>query len=347
MKLRIRRPYAKVALALALVLVIVVAMVLLLRFWERQHFWVDESQNPGYHSITGEEELEEVFYNDRWYIRRRGIETLLVLGIDKDSEIASAETDMDGYINSQQCDFLMLVILDHENKTYTGLHINRDTMTSITVIGPGGDEVGSFVGQIALAHTYGSGGRDSCKNTTKAVSELLSDTKVDHYVSVTMDAVPIVNDAVGGVTVTIEDDFSAVREDFVMGETITLMGEQSLAYVRTRLGMGEPTNLARMERQRVYMTGLMNAYKSRLETDPELVLSVLMEINDYLVSDCTVNDLSDIADSVYEYEFAGIKYIDGEAVMGDRYIEYNYDQEALNRLVLELFFEESKPQTES
>ena len=111
--------------------------------------------------------------------------------------------------------------------------------------------------------------------------------------------------------------------------------------------MGEPTNLARMERQRVYMTGLMNAYKSRLETDPELVLSVLMEINDYLVSDCTVNDLSDIADSVYEYEFAGIKYIDGEAVMGDRYIEYNYDQEALNRLVLELFFEESKPQTES
>ena len=33
--------------------------------------------------------------------------------------------------------------------------------------------------------------------------------------------------------------------------------------------------------------------------------------------------------------------------MGDRYIEYNYDQEALNRLVLELFFEESKPQTES
>lgn len=50
---------------------------------------------------------------------------------------------------------------------------------------------------------------------------------IDGYAMVNVGAVSVVNDMVGGVTVTIEDDFSEVDPTLKMGETVTLMGEQA------------------------------------------------------------------------------------------------------------------------
>ena len=44
-----------------------------------------------------------------------------------------------------------------------------------------------MTGQLALAHTYGSGEEDSCENTVLAVENLLYGVGIDHYVSLTMD----------------------------------------------------------------------------------------------------------------------------------------------------------------
>ena len=106
---------------------------------------------------------------------------------------------------------------------------------------------------MALAHTYGSGGSDSCLNAVKAVSRLLGGVKIDHYMTLTMDGVGKINNLVGGVTVTMLEDFSELDPAMKKGETVTLKGEQALLYVRTRQGIGDQSNLSRMERQRQYL----------------------------------------------------------------------------------------------
>lgn len=346
MKLRFKKDYLKVFLSLALIVIIVIGLVLLLRFWEQQHYssvptkipdagsgenegddWLDEEDNG----------LDEAYYNDQWYVKKAGLETILLMGVDKYKD----DDDWDSYINPQQCDFIMAIILDHNNKTYTPLHINRDTMTNINILDVNGQLSGSMKAQIALSHTFGTGGADSCQNTVDAVSQLLSGEAIAHYISVTMDAIPIVNDAVGGVKVTVMDDFSNIRSDFIQGEEITLIGEQALAYVRVRKGLQDEddTNLHRMERQRQYMSALKSTFESKIDDNPGLVLSVLMGISDYMVSDCDIYDLSDIANNALEYEAQEIRYLKGEAVLGERFVEFYYDEDALNQLILELYYE--------
>ncbi|MCD8375356.1 MAG: LCP family protein [Oscillospiraceae bacterium] len=194
----------------------------------------------------GEEETEDgdVYYNGAWYVENSNLETILLIGIDKFED----DLDQYGYINSQQADFLLLLIFDRESGDCTALQINRDIMTEITVLGVTGDQAGTVTAQLALAHTYGSGGSDSCVNTVKAVSNLLYGVDVDHYAAVTMDAVPIINDLAGGVTLTVMDDLTLYDEALVEGEEITLTGDQALTYVRARFYIADGTNLHRMER---------------------------------------------------------------------------------------------------
>ena len=135
-------------------------------------------------------------------------------------------------------------------------------MTDVPVLGIGGRPAGSVYGQLALAHTFGTGLEDSCDNTVKAVSDLLLGAPIDHYMALNMDAIPIANDAVGGVTVKVTDDFSAIDPSLPMGE-VTLRGEQATTFIRTRKGLGDQLNLSRMQRQKVYMEGFLEALRAK------------------------------------------------------------------------------------
>lgn len=176
--------------------------------WEKMETPVDAAD-------TSDDDRPEFYYAGAWYTQNTELETLLIAGIDKYSD-QLAETlelgkELDANINTQQSDFLMLLILDKAQNTCTVLPLNRDTMTQINALGMAGESIGSFTGQLALAHTYGSGGIDSGYNTVQAVSDLLYGAQINHFITVTMDAVAVLNDLVGGVTVLVEDDFPILR----------------------------------------------------------------------------------------------------------------------------------------
>ena len=180
-------------------------------------------------TTAGETTAAVSMETEQAYRPREGIETFLFMGLDK---YETGEEQI-GYLNDQQSDFLMLFIMDREAGTLEVLHLNRDTMTEIRRLGIGGGNAGKFVGQLALSHTFGSGGSDSCLNTVKAVSGFLKGVKIDHYIAMTMDGVGILNDLVGGITVTIPVDMTMVDPAFEEGAEITLQGEQALLFVRT------------------------------------------------------------------------------------------------------------------
>ena len=317
-----------------ILLAVILVGLLAVHVWEQRQLaqerenYVDDGYIPTKRPI-----LE---YEGRRYRMRDGIETYLVIGVDK---FSTEELDPLAYVNDQQSDFLILMIADHDNQNLTALHINRDTMAEIERYGLAGRKVGSFTGQLALSHTFGSGKRDSARYTTEAVSRFLFDIPMDHYSVLGMDAIPVLNDLVGGVSVYVEDDFGELDKELKQGTTVRLQGDHALTFVRARSGMPEQTNINRMQRQRTYMHGLYQEMKRCLNEDENFSLRLATELADYMISDLNIYELSDLAENWKLYDYAGIETIEGEAVLGERFIEFYPDMDALLQQVLRLMFE--------
>ena len=162
---------------------------------------------------------------------------------------------------------------------------------------------------------------------------------VDYYVAMNMDAIPILNDAVGGVTVNVTDDFSKVNPTITMGE-LTLQGDQVIDYVRTRKDVGDQKNLTRMERQKEYVDGFLKALMEKEQEDMEFAVSLYEQVAPYIVTDCSVNTLSGMVDRYAEFTLKEVITPAGENIIEDGHYAFYVDEEKLDELILELFYRE-------
>ena len=120
---------------------------------------------------------------------------------------------------------------------------------------------------------------------------------------------------------------------------MTLQGQQALTYVRSRGGLEDSTNLHRMERQRQYLSALQGQLSSKAQSDEGFTLEALLQLNEYLVSDCTVEQLSALGDNLAHYEIGDILTTQGQAQVGEEFMEFTVDETALKQLVLDVFYE--------
>ncbi len=312
-------------LAVALLAVfLLTGAFLLLELWEKRQ------------SIFPEQKTENTVYeyNGVEYVKNEDVESFLILGLDKFEDAINN----DSYNNDQRAGFLMLLVFDNSEKKFTAVHLNRDTMVNMNVLGVAGQKIGTVNKQLALAHTYGNGRDVSCRNTADAVSELLNGVKVNHYLSITMDAVPILNDLLGGVEVTVLDDFSGIDDTLIKGETVTLHGDHALTYVRERYGLEDSSNSTRMVRQRQYMTAVYDKAMLKIENDDNFVIEASSKLADYIVSDRSVNQLQEIAKKLSQYKFTEIETLEGESVVKDGLMEFRPDADSIDKIVFELFY---------
>jgi len=278
-----------------------------------------------------DEAQPSIFVGDQWYAQRN-LETLLVIGVDDLGEITGA----DSYNNGSQADFLALLIRDLDTNQSTALHINRDTMTDVPILGVTGAQAGTRREQLALAYYYGQGEEDSCENTVAAVSNLLYGAPIDHYIAVTMDAVPIMNDWAGGVRLEILDDFTAINPDLIQGTEALLLGEDALHYVKTRAGLSDSTNLNRMERQRQYASAWFEKAKPRFN-DYQALAELMDDVEPYYYSSCSLEQLKDLASAFADHPPEISHQLPGQAVT-NQFMEFHVDEPALQALVLDLFY---------
>lgn len=333
-QVHIKKGNAKKILILLIILIAFLGLIGGISFWEskqeRKAMLVQaEIDEPARKRREGWIERDGV-----WYAPKQNQETMLLIGMDKMDPLEASES----YNNNAQSDFLLLAIFDNTKETTTLLHINRDTMAQIPVLGVTGQPAGSITGQLALAHTYGSGLQDSCVNTVNAVSDFLYGIKIDHYVAMTMGAVPYINDLVGGVPVTVLDDFSGIDDSLVEGETITLKGEQALHYVRIRSGLEDSSNLNRMKRQQQYLESMAEQIE-KLDENFSVSPQQISTISKYIISDCSIDTLSRMAEQFIDYPLQKMQDIQGEAIVGEEYMEFYADEAALQEQILDLFYE--------
>lgn len=313
-------------------LLAVLAVVLVLYGGGR---WLEKrAEKPETRTQLPQADQETVEVDGVTYRKKSRLTTILVMGVDHDTQ------DSYEYRKAGQADFLRLVVLDDADKTVQQLQIDRDTMTSVTVLGLLGDRYEPVTQQICLGYAFGDGRQTSCEVTVEAVENLLGGQTIDQYLAMGLDGISTLNDLAGGVTVTLEDDFSAADPAMTKGATLTLQGNQAEIFVRRRMDIGEGTNEARMVRQEEYLAQLSAQLESRVQQDQQFTAQVYDALQPYLVTDLAkgqlVNEVWAAKDDTVEPAIA----LEGEhKVAEDGFTEFYPTEASIQKAVLTLFWE--------
>ena len=260
------------------------------------------------------------------------------MGIDRLEEAQPAgEGEYGG-----QSDALFLLVLDPHRKKMSVIGIPRDTMTELEVYETDGRYIGTARGQITLQHTYGDGMEESCVRSVQAVSKLLYGLPVHGYCAINMGAVPLLNDAVGGIRLYSLEDMQLTDIKIKEGEEVLLEGLNAYDYVHNRDVSSFNSAGVRLERQVQYLEAYAAAAMGRLKEDITFPISLYGVLERYMVTDISVDEVSYLATQAVGYSFdrADMHTLAGETVMGDRFEEFYVDEKALYELILGIFYED-------
>ena len=286
-------------------------------------------------------QLKTVEYQGITYREKPAVTTILIAGIDKVDD--STDSIRNQYRNGGQADFLMLVAIDHTDKKIHLLQIDRDTMTDVAVLGMFGNEVGTRVLQICLAHGFGKTPEDNARYTMQAVQNLLGGVELDGYYMISYSAVPVLNDALGGVTVNIAFDMTNVHSEWTEGSVVTLHGKEAEEFVRSRMTVGAGTNEERMIRQNEFMQKAIVQMNQKISADLGFGESLLKQLQSIATSNFSQKRLTDELTSAYNYEVLPVDHPEGEYAVGeDGFMEFHMKEGAAAEWVLEHLYTEMK-----
>ena len=304
-----------------------------------------KEKNAAAQAALDREHESGVVYNGNLYLLKPGLMSVLLIGTDRYPEDVRTGSEKE-WSNGDFADFLVLLVFDHNRKTMTPIHICADTLCEL----PGDLAEENKNGKIALAYSSGKSRRDGCVNICKAAEELLYGAPIDHYTAIDVEAIPLVNDLLGGVTIMLQDDFTELGSEFLRGNSVTLHGSEALAYIRQQ-GQEIMDSLAlRRARQQSYLDALIgnisqakgipnlldNSVREALAKDPKLAEAGVKGAAEYLCTDLSMSQLTDLFEKVGEYEVLPSVSLKGAYLEDNDYI-FRADDTALWECVRSTF----------
>ncbi len=320
--------HGKAVVAFLLLAVLAVAGYLIGRHFE------EPAEEPRSAMTEGFGRYEEKIYNNSTYYKKTGITTMLIMGIDRNTEATQSM-----YRNGGQSDFLMLLVIDHEAKTVRRLQIERDTIARIHVLTVLGQDGGYRNLQICLSHGYGSNQEECAQNTLEAVSHYLDGLPIDLFMAVDYETIGPVNDLLGGVTVTLAEDFSSVDPAMTKGTTLTLKGRQAEHFVRSRMTIGDGTNASRQLRQREWLEKAAALLEEKVKEDSGYLNTLLDSIGGRMTTNVSQGRLVNEFNRAVGYTRPPVEQIPGTyGKSATGFVEYHTDPEEVTRWVLDAFY---------
>lgn len=303
-------------------------------------FWLAGRMEEKRDAVSGEDtagttapvSADAVYYQGQEYRYNRDIENILFMGVDKKEQIVLQDTPG----KAGQADSVMILSLNKKDKTARILQISRDSMTDVDIYDANGNYYTTVQAQLATQYAYGNGGQSSCYAMKKTVSELLYDLPIDGYISLNIEAISTINDAVGGVTITVPKDYTRIDPAFTEGSTITLTGEQAEKYVRYRDTNEEGSNNERMERQVQYLPALISALKGKAGKAGDYYETFYPLVSSYMVTDLSADQINQLSE--YQLLYDETEYVPGEVRSGEEHEEYIIDEAKLKDLLMEMFY---------
>jgi LCP family protein required for cell wall assembly len=182
---------------------------------------------------------------------------ILIVGSDTRAGQGAQFGKDDGVLN----DVTMLVHVSEDQKNAVAVSIPRDMVVPIPAC-PKADGSGNYNSMSAqpINNTLAYGGLPCTVLTVEALTGL----KIPFAALITFQGVIQMSNAVGGVPVCINgplnDKYSGIS--LPAAGTYTLAGDQALAFLRSRHGVGDGSDLGRISSQQVFLSSLVRTVKS-------------------------------------------------------------------------------------
>jgi len=330
-----------ILIILALILALGVGSLALMRYMGKNRSNSSNDSGEKISMIDGadsEDGGKTVVYKGVTYTYNEDLSTILFIGVDKEEY---AENGVAG--EAGQADTVFLTTVNHKTGETRMIPISRNTMVAVDLYNTDGSYWKQENMQLALSFAYGTNLDESCKNVAKAVSRILYGMPVHKYATMDLSAIAQLNDAVGGVTVTVLEDMTDVDSGWTQGAEITLHGEEAQTYVRHRKitisDESQDNNVPRMERQKQYLNAFLHTLLNKMKGDIFLPLNLYREMGDDIYSDVTASEMVYYASLIVNKGFNNsVLSIEGKSKHGE-FTEFYPDQEALYQLILDTFYE--------
>lgn len=256
-------------------------------------------------------------------------DTVLFLGIDsRDTE----QLDKEGVGTGGRSDTIILLQIDPQAQTIQPITLSRDTMTKVDVYDRDRNFLFSGRMQLNMQYSFGDNPKRSCLLSKKKVSEVLLGLPIDSYCSLTLDGILAAADAMGGVTLTLEDDWTDIAPSYTAGTTITMQGEPLERFLRYRDTTETGSNNVRMQRHGWFIREMFSQMGKLGTSGAEKLLE---QLDPYLESDMDADTISRLVSYRMSDEVLNVP---GETVHGKAHDEYNIDEDALYQFLLELYY---------
>ncbi|MEV7421635.1 LCP family protein [Streptomyces sp. NPDC091212] len=185
-----------------------------------------------------------------------GSEDILVLGSDSRAGANSSYGKDEGAARS---DTAMIVHVYQGHKKASVVSVPRDTLVDRPdcTAPDGGKAAGAHLAMFNTAYEVGG---PAC--AVKTV-EQMSGIRMDHYIEVDFTGFKKLVDELGGVRITTSRAIDDPKSHLTLAPgTHTLDGEQSLGLVRTRHGVGDGSDLGRIQLQQAFIKALIEQVRS-------------------------------------------------------------------------------------
>ncbi|CCK27432.1 transcriptional regulator [Streptomyces davaonensis JCM 4913] len=211
-------------------------------------------------------DIDQALGTDRPEKVDNGSENILVLGSDTRS---GSNQDLGGGADdgSARSDTAMIVHIYKGHKKASVVSIPRDTLIDRPECTDTDGNTHDAASGVMFNSAYTTGGAACAVKTVESITDL----RMDHYLEVDFSGFQKLVDDLGGVELTTTEDISDPDSHLnLKAGTHTLNGEQALGLVRTRHGVGDGSDLGRIQLQQAFIKALIAQVKDvGLFTNPK------------------------------------------------------------------------------
>ena len=277
------------------------------------------------------------------YKLKDNVINILIMGIDSKGDIAE-KSKVPGEFG--QADVICVISIDTDKKEVNTINIPRDTMTDILTRTKNGAASEVINGQICLQYAYGDGKEKSCKDMLNVVSDVMYKIPINNYAAVNFDAIPVINDGIGGVNVTMTEDYTYIDKAYKKGATVVMTGIKAEKFLRYRDTTVVGSNMQRINRQKDYIKGLLSTIQQRFKENPTSALGIIGSIKNNMASNISTSEVSYLG-SLFasgSYKMQEYKILPGtyQGPTTTEFDEYILDKEKVYEMILEVFYKKVK-----
>ena len=215
---------------------------------------------------------------------------ILVIGSDTRAGTDGSYGEDDG--KAARADVMMLLHISKDRKNVNVLSFPRDLMVSIPKCTDPDGKVYPAEDGVQINESLGRGG----PGCTVATISKLTGVQIDHFMLVDFNAVKELSKVVGGVEVCvdkpIDDEYTNLK---LPAGRSTVEDEQALAFLRSRHGFGDGSDIGRIQAQQGFMAALLRKVKAEgTLSNPSRMVNIAEAITQNVTVDKGLGNINEL-----------------------------------------------------